>query len=286
MDTQAKYKLFIIQTGAEPETVAADRQQISFPYLDLEGMSKDEKQQLHQRLYAESVDIMFKFQDLFSKTTKSLMERNISTKDLSNYLMCLGSLKPTYDDSEGSAFRHQLPQLRNSELVDDAMCIVSKYCSFFNYHIIELIINKLGTEQDKENLSRYKEEFAEYGRRHIFECPSEVGERSDHCADMFVALDETYDKCTVSNLDLFVINLHKILKVSSGSGLKLCHIEPGSLKLTFQLPLSVLQDTFPLSSEQEAALIGLGVDSLWLPSRYHFDGQQYQVELELARLQL
>ena len=90
-------------------------------------------------------------------------------------------------------------------MVDDAMSvIVSKYCSFFNYRIIEFIINKLGMEQDKENLSKYKEEFAEYGRRHMFECPSEVGERSDHCADMFVALDKNYDNCTVSNLDLFV----------------------------------------------------------------------------------
>ena len=118
--------------------------------------------------------------------------------------MCLGSLKPTYDDSEGSDFRHQLPQLRNAELVDDAICIVNEYCSFFNYHIIECIITKLGTEQDKDNLSKYKEEFIEYGERHVFECPSKVGERSDHCADMFVTLDKSYDNCTVSNLDLFV----------------------------------------------------------------------------------
>ena len=161
-----------------------------------------------------------KFQDLFTETTKSLKERNISTKDLSNHLACLGPLKPTYDDSEHSDFRHQLPRLRNIELIDDAMSvIVSEYCSFFNYHIIEFIINKLGTEEDKQKLLKYKEEFTEYGRRHIFECSSEVGERSDHCVDMFVALDKSYENCTVRNLDLFVINLRKTLKVSSGSGL-------------------------------------------------------------------
>ena len=114
----------VLLIGSEPETVDTDRQHVSFPYLDLKGMSKDEKQELHQRLYAESVDIMFKFQDLFTETTKSLKERNISTKDLSNHLMCLGSLKPTYDDSEGSAFRHQLPRLRHTDLVDDA-CVLS-----------------------------------------------------------------------------------------------------------------------------------------------------------------
>ena len=161
------------------------------------------------------------------------------------------------------------------------MCIrdSSEYCSFFNYHIIEHIISVLGTEQDQRNLLKYKEEFAEYGRRHVFECPPKFGEKSDCCADMFVVLDKNYDNCTVSNLDLFVINLHKILNISSGTGLKLQHIELGSLKLTFQLPFSVLQDIFPLSSEQESALAGLGVDNLWLV--YQFNRQQNQVELEL-----
>ena len=273
-----KQSLIVFHPTAVPTesntSVATDKKRY-FPYLDLKGMSKEEKQQLHQRLYAESVYIMFKFQDLFSETTTSLKERNISTKDLSNHLVCLGSLKPTYNDlgeSEGSDFRHQLPRLCSAEQINDAMLVVSEYCSFFNYHIIELIISKLGTEKDKDNLSKYKKEFAEYGKRHILECPSKVGERSDCCADMFVVLDKSYDNCTVSNLDLFVINLRKILNVSSGTGLKLRRIEPGSLKLFFLLPFPALQDTIPLSSEQEVALARLGVMQLYCEN-YHFTNQ-------------
>ena len=125
---------------------------------------------------------------------------------------------------------------------------------------------------------------SEYAKRHVFECPSEVGTVTDSDAKMFVTLDETYDNCSLSALHLFTRQLQVILKLSPGSGPKLCQIEPGSLKLTFQLPFSVLQDIFPLSSEQEANLAGLDVDNLWLI--YQFNRQQYQVELELARLQL
>ena len=118
----------------------------------------------------------------------------------------------------------------------------------------------------------------------MFECPSELGKLNSDQANMFVKLDDTYKNCTLRNLHLFVSRLWSIFNISTATGLKLCHLEPGCLKLTFQLPFSALQDIFPLSSEQEAALAGLGVDNLWLI--YQFNRRQYQVGLEVARLQL
>ena len=94
----------------------------------------------------------------------------------------------------------------------------------------------------------------------MFECPSEVGKvNTEGHVKMFVKLDGTYDNCTVSNLHLFVSRLSNIFNVSSGTGLQLRCIKPGCLKLTFKLSFYVIEDIFPLSSEQEAALAGLGV---------------------------
>ena len=98
----------------------------------------------------------------------------------------------------------------------------------------------------------------------MFECPSEVGTVSEDLANIFVTLDETFDGCTVRHLDLFVDNLRMILIISGGAVFKLCRITPGSLKLTFQLSFSVLQDIFPLSKEQKAALSHVGVAKLSL----------------------
>ena len=236
---------------------------LSFPLLDLKKMDPEEKEMLHQRLFSESEDMTYKFQELFSETRKSLVVQRISVDDLLKYLDCLGSVKPTFQDSDLPVLGCQLPELRKTESVDKAMSVISSYCSFFNYRIVEEIINNLGTKQDKTNLKNYQEEFSVYAQRHIFECPSELGEMSEigH-ANMFVALDATYKSYAVSHLYAFVSNLQRVLKVPAVS-LRLCRIGPGSLKMIFQLPHSVQQlAIFPLSSEQEEALSGLGVVQL------------------------
>ena len=232
---------------------------LTFPSLDLKKLSKEDKEKLYQRLYTESMDITFKFQDLFSATTQSLKDCNISPQDLYTHLVCLGSVKPTYDNPKQPVLRYYFPQLRNAEHIETAMGIIGDYCSFFNFRIVEVIIDKLGTTKDKGNLSSYEKEFSEYARRHVFECPSELGTVTEGNIELFVTLDETYDDCNVSTLRLFVRKLAEILKLSSDATLKLCQIELGSLKLTFQIPIFVSEDIFPLSVDQKRALAGLGV---------------------------
>ena len=238
--------------------------QLTFPCLDISKLSKEDEKQLHQRLYNESVTMMDKFQHLFSSTTESLKRREVSVKELLCHLVGLGALPPMYEDLNLPLFRQQFPELTKSKTVEEAMLVIGHYCSFFNFRMIEHIIDKLGTSQDKKNLSKYREEFNKYAERHVFECPSEVGSVSEDLANIIVTLDETFEGCTVRNLDLFVDNLRTILNISSGAVFKLCHITPGSLKLTFQLPFSILQDIFPLSKEQKAALSGVGVAKLLL----------------------
>ena len=277
------YCFFLIDKPASPRTstpmAVVARPRFTFHCLNLKDMSDERRRELHQKLYAESEDMMYKFQELFTSITDSLVRRNISAKTLARHLECLGQLKPTFDDSGEPVFRHQLPELRkSSESVDDAMSVINKYCSFFNYRMVELIIQKLGTEHDKERLAKYKEDFTRYGERHVFECPSEVGEiYEEGQANMFVTLDDAFDKCNVNHLSAFVSNLQKILNISDIT-LRLCRIGPGSLKLIFQLSLFVQQAIFPLSSEQEAELSSLGVVQLSCGD-YQFTPQQSEVKL-------
>ena len=221
-----------------------------------------------------------KFQNLFSATTESLKRQKVSVKALVCHLVGLGSALPTYEDLELPPFRRQIPELRNAKTIDDAMVVIGHYCSFFNYHMIEHIINKLGTRQDKKNLAKYKEEFARYAERHVFECPSEVGSISDGLVNMFVTLDQTFESCTVRNLELFVDDLRKILNISTGAVFKLCHVAPGSLKLTFQLSSSLLQEVFPLSDGQKSALASLDITVTELSC----EGYVYQFKVEIPKV--
>ena len=241
-------------------------------------MDEDEKERLHQRLFAESENMEDKFQELFKATRTSLVEREITVGDLLMHLDCLGSIKPLYKGSELPVFGCQLPRLREMENIDNAMSVISSYCSFFNYRIVECIIENLGTEQDKINLNQYKEEFSMYAQRHVFECPAEVGQMDEEAhANMFVTLDATYDSYTISHLYAFVSNLQRVLKIPPMS-LRLCRFGAGSLKLICQLPFSVQKFAFPLSTDQEIALASLGV-TLLSCGNYQFSQQENKVAI-------
>ena len=257
-------------------SVLSAKAKVTFHRLNLEELSKEEKRRLYQKLYAESEDISYKFQELFSSTTDSLRLREVSVKELGRQLECLGHLKPTFEDSGEPVFRKNLRELKKMDSVDNAMSVINNYCSFFNYRMLEHIINKLGAEQDKANLARYKEDFARYGERHVFECPAVVGQMSEEGqANMFVTLDDSFDNCNVNHLSAFVSNLAQVLNIADMT-LELCRIGPGSLKLIFQLPLSVQRSIFPLSSDQEVALAGLGVTHLSCGD-YQFTRQENKV---------
>ena len=96
---------------------------------------------------------------------------------------------------------------------------------------------------------------------------------------MVVTLDVTYKSYTLEYLQLLIGNLRKVLNILPSAMFKLCHIAPGSLKLTFQLHRSMIEDIFPLTSEQEAELAKLGVDNLTLFGIYYQFNRQSQVRI-------
>ena len=273
--------------------VGGDVQQIIIPASDIAGgeslselptltfyydnVEVRNEEQTYTTLYAESVKMMHKFQKLFSSVKRSLKVRSITSQDICGHVECLGSLRPVFEDSGLPVLRQQIPKLQQAETVDGAMSIISGYCSFFNFHILESIVEELGSPEDAANLSDYKKDFSEYAKRHVFQCPLEVGAVTSDDAKMFVTLDDTFNKCSLNTLHLLCSDLREVLNLSPGSGLKLCQIEPGSLKLMFQLPFSLLQDNtiFPLTNLQESALAQLGVEKLWLI--YSFDKHTVQV---------
>ena len=222
-------------------------------------MSREKQNILHQKLYVESVEMMEKFQNLFSDVTKSLKERAISKDSIILHLKLLGSIKPVYEDPPLPVLRRQLHDLKKTKDTDEVMLGIEDYCSFFNFQLVEQIVDKLGTDIDKLNLSKYKDDFNRYALRKVFECPSEVGSTNEEgMIKLYVMLDETYDNCTVSHLQLFIGKLQKILNIPSV--LILHRIESGSIKLTFLLFYDqYIQLSFPLSEEVIKVLLHEGV---------------------------
>ena len=231
--------------------------------LPTSKFSMEQRMKMYDKCSVKSHFLTYRFQKLFSSTRKSLKEEKVAVSELVNCLECLGWFKPTYKDTGLPPLRHQIPKLRGAESTDDVMSVVNNYCSFFNYHMIEHVINELGTRQDKTNLDEYKEHFKSYADNYVIKCPLEVGEMiMEGHADMYVTLDDSFNNCSLSHINVFKSDLRTILEIESHIELYLYYINLGSIKLTFQISILIQKAIFPLSSEQEEALKGLGVVQL------------------------
>ena len=174
--------------------------------------------------------------------------------------MTMGAFAPIHEGSQVPALNNHSKHLHAEETVPGIFLVLQDNLSFFNYHILEHIITVLGTEEDKENLQRYKKQFDDYAKRRIYECLPQFGPVSENgYVDVFVKVDLQYERYTVAEVEIFRCELSKILNISHQGVLRLCRVEKGCFQLTFQVPIFVQQAIFPLTTKQEMALAENGV---------------------------
>ena len=136
-----------------------------------------------------------------------LIQREMVTATvLIQHFGCLGSIMPTFKDSGLRPLRHRQSELAKLENVD-VVSVVKDYCSFFNYHMLEHIINEFGTSLDQENLAAYRKDFEVYAQCCVIKGPLEVGKMIENgFSNMFVMLDDSFNDCTLSHVYVFVNN--------------------------------------------------------------------------------
>ena len=232
----------------------------SFPYQKVSRLTPEQQERLKIRLCVESEDIVRKFGHLQSRVYESLCERNISVDKLVTHLLSLGAFDPVHKGSQKPVFQAFSKELWNARSIEEVLYIIRSCISFFNYHIIEHIVNELGTEQDRVELQKYEKEFDEYSKRRVYECPPDYWSETEAShADLVLKVDSEYEEFTVKELEKFECRLSRILHVSPQIVLRLLQVEEGCLQLIFQIPSFVQQEIFPLCCEQERALATEGV---------------------------
>ena len=244
------------------------------PYLDTKGLSASKRDMLLARLERESRDMTLSFQRLVSSTYSSLCKQNVPYSNFVTHLKCLGALDPTYakpgvDEAQPPLLHDRFREMEEEKTIEKVISIVSEYVSFFNYDIIEHIIQKLGTSDDQKELQKYKEKLENYCKRRVVECPQVYGNLSDpDGVCIVVKLDNILNRFTVHQLRLFKTELSTILHLSEYT-LHLVAVEEGCLQLTYRIPASVKHMVFPLSQKQERALQQADVVQLSCGD-YHF----------------
>lgn len=175
-------------------------------------------------------------------------------------------------DMDHVLIEERIPGLTKPTTIEDVMKIVSISSSYFNFQMIELIINELGTIEDKKVLFKYMADFTTYAENIICDCPITVGLINDGAYFIFsIVLHESYYCCTLHHLHLFVNGLRKIVAMSSASDtikeyeIQLYEVKPlrGGLQLTLKTTSRAKTVLLSLQPEQRTALAEVDVTQLY-----------------------
>ena len=250
--------MFVDANNSQLSLYEGDQPHLTFPILKCKETTIDETVEL--KVYQDSFEIIYKFREVFFMTVKSLLQRAITLTDILFIPRKCTDSEDVCRSSEGPTLEELLPNLRNVEDAEQIMQEVFSCSSFFNYHMLEQIIDQVGAESDKQNFIRYKEQFNDYAERDLSICPSEIGKmKEEHFANLFITLDKIHQQCTLNSLQCFSGNLQEILNISDVE-LQLCYIfATNTVGLMFQIPLFTYKSTFPLAKHQCDAIVKLGV---------------------------
>ena len=122
-----------------------------------------------EELQQKTEEIDKKFGKLAAKIYRSLITRNISKDSLVACLMGFNCLSESYKGYNPSLFRKQRTKLKDpNSNWGTVWSIVGEYFSFFDYEVLEVITDTLGSDKDKEDFSIYKRDFEEYAKQRLF----------------------------------------------------------------------------------------------------------------------
>ena len=229
-----------------------------FPYLNTQDMSVNDIRRLSSKLHADFQEINFKYAELTTDVRKSLEGRNVTPEQLAHDLMDLRVYTHLHDESQ-PMFGDRYKELKSAKNIGEIFEILRDYGSFFSHKIIKFIVKKLGTEEDKDRLSQYEEDFREYCKRQVFECPY-FSTKSPKFTDLVMKVDtKTLRKqYTIDAQEEFEESVVAVLGIANHN-LKLCSVKEGCLLMTYQIPPTVEDVILTLKPEQVKDLKELGI---------------------------
>ena len=217
--------------NVHPEKVAHDQR-----YRNWEDMSKEERKATKEKLVVENCQVRRKFATCFRRISRSFERRKASVNDLKMTL--------------NLAFKKKLPELVSAANVGEIFVILSEHLSFFNYQLLDTIVDDLGNEEEREILSEYKNDILKpYLQRSIFEVPLDSVATSAHKKSS----QTRYYLCLklVENIDLsgdeIIVIKHNLAKLLQLPSLELAQFDDGSIHLIFSISKEVY-DYIPVAS--------------------------------------
>ena len=139
-------------------------------YMEWESLDQDNKIDLEARLLTDAETMGQDFALLCCKTRDSFAHRGVTPQDLAFVLLDLMVYKPT-SGTTIPLLKEKEDILMRAQSVHEIFNALRPHMSFYNYEILQFLIEGKGSEGDKTALAMYLRNFTEFCKRHVFEVP-------------------------------------------------------------------------------------------------------------------
>ncbi len=147
-------------------------------------------------------------------------------------------------------------ELSDCKTIREVFKQAPKYWSFFDYDIVKLLSEKLGTVAEKKKFKQFHMDFKEYSKRRICECPVDAfGKEVRPGKNYVLKVDKSMERCTVDEIKILRKKMNRVLGKKLA---RLLHVNEdiGCVKLIFR---PFVDDVFDISTEHQQNLRDLGI---------------------------
>jgi len=140
--------------------------------------------------------------------------------------------------------------IEQEQSIAKLMGYVTSFSSFFNFKLVEEVIDSIGFQEGQAMMKEYKRAFTVYIKSRVIECRSSgLSGNGDHDVRFSVQLDSTFKDCRMEHLLTLRDDICEILKIDPNL-VTLEGVELGSIWVIFHLPKKIVPDIFPITDEK------------------------------------
>ena len=218
-------------------------------------LSSSDKEELRAMLDDDEEKMKLHFGRIVTKTCDSV-EKQTTVAKFAGSILALGAYDPAPEVQDRSLLHEHRDEIKGAKAIPDIFIILSAYWNYLNYEILKYIVELYGTSEDIERLEYYSKKLHVFCERRIFELPegsSETGNVQNEKQAKFVIKLDVQENITCKEVLQIRRRIAKILRIDVAA-LTISQMDIGCVQLTFLIPKFLVQEVFPLSSEQISAL--------------------------------
>ena len=193
---------------------SSSSEEYTFPTLN-----SDDKAELEAQLITSAESMKKKFAALLWNTVESFKHQGISPRSIITGVLAITEYE---DPSVGKPLlEREKETLGKAQNVDVIFDILRPHMTFFNYEILEFLIETRGSKDDKRALQVYLHDFRDFCRRSVFEVPKSI---LGHSTEKAVGQQYFHVKITKAFKSAF---LAECMTESESSSKEICASELG-----------------------------------------------------------